>query len=150
MPTNEVNGKDASLSWDVFITPGIPVVTSTPAPNTKETFWHPISSTLIYGKRDAVLVDTFITIKQSDDLVKWVAASGKNLTTIYITHGHGDHWFGIGALLDRFANAKAVATPGTVRAMRAVARPDESLERLASWSITRSTRDCRRDRRKCN
>jgi glyoxylase-like metal-dependent hydrolase (beta-lactamase superfamily II) len=85
---------------DVFITPGIPVVTSTPAPNTKETFWHPISTTLIYGKRDAVLIDTFITIKQSNDLVKWVAASGKNLTTTYITHGHGDHWFGIGALLD--------------------------------------------------
>jgi glyoxylase-like metal-dependent hydrolase (beta-lactamase superfamily II) len=118
MPTNEANGKDTLLNWDVFITPGIPVVTSTPAPNTKETFWHPITSTLIYGKRDAVLVDTFITIEQSNDLVKWVAASGKNLTTIYITHGHGDHWFGIGALLDRFANAKAVATPGTVRAMQ--------------------------------
>ena len=42
----------------------------------------------------------------------------QDLTTIYITHGHGDHWFGIGALLDRFANAKAVATPGTVRAMQ--------------------------------
>ena len=95
MPTNEGNRKDASLSWDVFVTPGIPIVTSTPAPNTKETFWHPITSTLIYGKRDAVLVDTFITIEQSNDLVKWVAASGKNLTTIYITHGHGDHWFGI-------------------------------------------------------
>ena len=71
MPTNEANRKDASLSWDVFITPGIPVVTSTPAPNTKETFWHPMTSTLIYGKRDAVLVDTFITIEQSNDLVKY-------------------------------------------------------------------------------
>jgi glyoxylase-like metal-dependent hydrolase (beta-lactamase superfamily II) len=115
---SSTNGKDTSLNWDVFITPGIPIRTNTPAPNTKETFWHPLSSTLIYGKRDAVLVDTFITIQQSDDLVKWVAASGKNLTTIYITHGHGDHCLGIGALLDRFANAKAVATPGTLRVMR--------------------------------
>jgi glyoxylase-like metal-dependent hydrolase (beta-lactamase superfamily II) len=32
-------------------------------------------------------------------LVDWVAASGKNVTTIYATHGHGDHFFGIGALL---------------------------------------------------
>ncbi|MGB8938411.1 MAG: hypothetical protein WCC17_25240 [Candidatus Nitrosopolaris sp.] len=40
MPTNEANGKDTSLKWEVFTTPGIPVVTSTPAPNTKETFWN--------------------------------------------------------------------------------------------------------------
>ena len=51
-----------------------------------------IASTLIYGKQDAVLVDAFMTVKQADALVDWVAASGKNLTTIYITHGHGDHW----------------------------------------------------------
>src|ERR1700740_1299315 len=124
MQTNEVNGKDASLSWDVYITPGIPVVTSTPAPNTKETFWNPISSTLIYGNRDAVLVDTFIRIKHLGDLVKWVAASGKNLTTIYITHGHGDHWFGIGALLDRFANVKAVATADVLKVMRRQMSPE--------------------------
>src|SRR5215467_12260414 len=116
--SSSTNGKDILLNWDVFMTPGITIRTNTPAPNTKETFWHPLSSTLIYGKRDAVLVDTFLTVKQSDDLVKWVAASGKNLTSIYITHGHGDHCLGIGAVLHRFANAKAVATPGTVRVMR--------------------------------
>lgn len=115
MSASTTNAKDTSLNWKVFITPGILIRTNTPAPNTKETFWHPISSTLIYGKHDAVLVDTFLTVEQSNNLVNWVAASGKNLTTIYITHGHG---FGIGALLDRFPNAKAVATPGTVRVMR--------------------------------
>jgi glyoxylase-like metal-dependent hydrolase (beta-lactamase superfamily II) len=123
------NSKVTSLNWDVFIAPGIPIRTSTPAPNIKETFWHPISSTLIYGEHDAVLVDTFLTVGQSNDLVNWVAASGKNLTTIYITHGHGDHCLGIGALLDRFANAKAVATPGTVRVMR------EALsDRMTLWN----------------
>jgi hypothetical protein len=62
---SSTNGKDTSLNWDVFITPGIPVVTSTPAPNTKETFWNPTSSTLIYGKRDAVLVDVPTTWQQA-------------------------------------------------------------------------------------
>jgi glyoxylase-like metal-dependent hydrolase (beta-lactamase superfamily II) len=38
-------------------------------------------------------------------LVEWAAASGRNLTTIYITHGHGDHFFGTGALLNHFPNA---------------------------------------------
>ena len=81
-------------------------------------YFQAMASTLIYGKRDAVLVDAFMTIKQADDLVDWISASGKNLTTIYITHGHGDHWFGIGTLLERFPNAKAVATPDVVKVMR--------------------------------
>ena len=84
----------------------------------KQAMFQAIASTLIYGKRDAVLVDAYMTVKQADALVDWVAASGKNLTTIYITHGHGDHWFGIGALLERFPNARAVATPNVVKVMR--------------------------------
>jgi glyoxylase-like metal-dependent hydrolase (beta-lactamase superfamily II) len=106
----EVGTRDIPLNWDVFVTPGIPTVTSDLPPGTKQQTWSPISSTLIYGKRDAVLVDAFITVEQADALVDWVEASGKNLTTIYVTHGHGDHFFGIGALLDRFPNARAVAT----------------------------------------
>ncbi|MGC2432102.1 MAG: MBL fold metallo-hydrolase [Nitrososphaeraceae archaeon] len=91
-----------------------------------------IASTLIYGKRDAVLVDAFMTVKQADALVDWVAASGKNLTTIYITHGHGDHWFGMGALLERFPNARAVATPNVVKVMLQHASP-ELLEKV--WKV---------------
>jgi len=62
-----------------------------------------ISSTLISASETTVLVDTFITVEQADILARiQVAASSKNLTTIYVTHGHGDNFFGIGALLDRF------------------------------------------------
>jgi glyoxylase-like metal-dependent hydrolase (beta-lactamase superfamily II) len=39
-----------------------------------------------------VLVDALLTVEQAQALVEWVAASGKNLTTIYVTHGHGDHF----------------------------------------------------------
>jgi glyoxylase-like metal-dependent hydrolase (beta-lactamase superfamily II) len=86
--------------------------------------WVPTSATLIYGKRDAVLVDAFLTVEQANALVEWVAATGKNLTTIYVTHGHGDHFFGIGAVLDRFPNARAVATPDVVKVMRKQASPE--------------------------
>jgi glyoxylase-like metal-dependent hydrolase (beta-lactamase superfamily II) len=47
-----------------------------------------------------------------------------NLTTIYVTHGQGDHFFGIGALLDRFPNARPVATPDVVKLMRQQASPE--------------------------
>jgi glyoxylase-like metal-dependent hydrolase (beta-lactamase superfamily II) len=84
----------------------------------------PTSATLVFGQRDAVLVDTFLTVEQAAAQVEWVAASGKNLTTIYVTHGHGDHFFGIGALLDRFPNAKAVATPDVLKVMRRQMSPE--------------------------
>ena len=83
----EVATGESTLNWDVLVTPGIPTIASDRTPRTKQLMWSPISSTLISGKRDAVLVDTFITVEQADILVNWVAASGKNLTTIYVTHG---------------------------------------------------------------
>jgi len=61
-----------------------------------------------------VLVDAYMTTKQANTLADWVASKGKHLTTIYITHGHGDHWFGVGTILERFPNARVVATPNTV------------------------------------
>jgi len=117
------------LKWDVFMTPGIPIVTSDMPPGVKEVYFQAMASTLIHGLQDAVLVDAFMTVKQANELADWVAASGKNLTTIYITHGHGDHWFGIGTLLDRFPNAIVVATPDVVKVMRQHASP-EILEKV--------------------
>jgi glyoxylase-like metal-dependent hydrolase (beta-lactamase superfamily II) len=55
--------------------------------------WVANSAILTYGKRDAVLVDTFLTIDHGVQLADEIAATGKNLTYIYITHGHGDHFF---------------------------------------------------------
>ena len=105
------------------MTPGIPTVASDLAPGTKQLMWSPISSTLVYGKRDAVLVDAFITVEQARALVDWVVASGKNLTTIYATHGHGDHFFGASTVLERFPRARLVATPDVVKVMRQQASP---------------------------
>lgn len=111
------------LNWEVFMTPGIPIVTADRPQGVDKTYVQAMAATLIYGEKDAVLVDAYMTVKQANTLADWVAAKDKNLTTIYITHGHGDHWFGVGTLLERFPNAKVVATPDTVKVMRQNASP---------------------------
>jgi len=113
---------DAGLSWDVF-TIRRPGLTRDLPPGKEELMWVANSSTLIRGERDAVLVDTFLTIEQSQTLLSWVVASGKNLTAIYVTHGHGDHFFGLAPLLERFPLAKALAIPEVVRAMETQISP---------------------------
>src|SRR5271155_1355722 len=113
-----------SLRWDVFLAPSIPAITSDLPPGEKQRPWPPISSTLISGERDAVLVATPITVEQARALANWVAASGKNLTTIYATHGHGDHFFGASTVLERFPGARFVARPEVVEIMRQQASPE--------------------------
>ncbi len=119
----DIETRDIELHWDVFVTPGIPTVTSDLPPGTKQRMFSPTSSTLIYGKRDAVLVDAFLTVEQAGALVDWVEAHGKNVTTIYATHGHGDHFFGANTVLERFPGTRFVATPDVVKTMRQQASP---------------------------
>src|ERR1700726_77136 len=113
----------ASLKWDVLVTKRQGLSRDLP-PGKEKWMWVPTSATLIYGERDAVLGDAFLTVEQAHAAAEWVAASGKNLTTIYITHGHGDHFFGIGPLLDRFPQARAVTMPDVVKVMRQQASPE--------------------------
>jgi len=116
--------QSASLSWDVHVAPLEPMPGGDLAPGEKQRSWSPISATLISGERDAVLVDALLTVGQANDLAEWIAAHGKNLTAVYITHGHGDHWFGLGAVLDRFPNARAFALPAVIEQMRAGSTPE--------------------------
>jgi glyoxylase-like metal-dependent hydrolase (beta-lactamase superfamily II) len=111
------------LRWDVFVAKRQGLTRDVPA-GKEQWMWVAGSATLIYGARDAVLVDTLLTVDQAHALVGWVAASGKNLTTIYVTHGHGDHFFGIASLLERFPNARAIAMPNVVKVMRRQASPE--------------------------
>src|ERR1700724_450551 len=109
------------LQWDVFVSAGPPGVNADFGPGVTEPRWSPTSSTLISGERDAVLVDTFITMDQNRELAEWVTASGKNVTTIYATHGHGDHFFGVNTIRQRFPRARFVTVPDVIVIMRAQA-----------------------------
>jgi len=85
--------------------------------------WVANSSTLIWGDEDAVLVDTFTTVDQNARLIEWVRSHGKNLTAVYLTHGHGDHAFGIGQLRAAFPEARMLATAGTLDELHLQAEP---------------------------
>lgn len=76
--------------------------------------WSPLSSTLIYGERDAIFVDAPHTTQAACEVADWVAASGKNMVAMYATHGHGDHWFGFAEIAKRFPDAAIWGTEGTV------------------------------------
>jgi glyoxylase-like metal-dependent hydrolase (beta-lactamase superfamily II) len=80
--------------------------------------WVSNTATLIYGERDAILVDTFTTIEQNEQLIAWVRSFDRTLTFVYVTHGHGDHCFGVKQLQEEFPGVGAVATAGTVEACR--------------------------------
>jgi len=105
-----------SISYDVFVADPIAQAVTELVPNGDRRMFSPLSVTLIEGERDAVLVDPPLTREQAADVAAWVKASGKNLTHIFATHGHGDHWFTAGLLADTFG-AQVVASAGTIAQM---------------------------------
>ncbi|MDX5562710.1 MBL fold metallo-hydrolase [Streptomyces sp. ID05-04B] len=106
------------LTYDVYVCDGVPRARPERLPDGGVIVSSPLASTLIIGEREAVLVDPPFTREQTEQVGDWVERSGKRLTHIYATHGHGDHWFGTGELLKRFPDAIPYATEGTIGIMR--------------------------------
>jgi glyoxylase-like metal-dependent hydrolase (beta-lactamase superfamily II) len=76
--------------------------------------WSPCASTLVTGETEAVLTDTGQIKSEISELGDMIEQTGKRLTTIYITHGHLDHFLGTGQLMKRFPGARPVATAAVV------------------------------------
>ncbi len=73
--------------------------------------WAPSSSTLISGPTEGILIDALLTFDNADQIAEMAKRSGKNITGVYITHGHGDHWLGLARLLEHFPDARGFAAP---------------------------------------
>src|SRR5271156_3103828 len=95
------------LGVNVFTAPGKTVGGERPRPFGPPLGWDPITSTLIYGDYEAVLVAPLTTVFEAEALAAWVALHHRNLTPIYITPGPFDHFFGLSVLLAHFPDAKA-------------------------------------------
>ncbi|MGK5080596.1 MBL fold metallo-hydrolase [Janthinobacterium sp. HLX7-2] len=86
--------------------------------NPGEAAIFPVASVLVAGKHDAVLIDAQFSRAEAQKLVEKIRASGKKLTTVYISHSDPDFYFGLDVIKAAFPQAKIVATPATVAEIR--------------------------------
>ena len=107
-----------TLSYEVFVS-GLAPVQGGQLPDGGSPHWSPLAHALVYGPRNAVVVDPPITRAQAGALGDWIAAHERELAYISVTHWHGDHWFGTAELLRRFPRARVLASPATRERMRA-------------------------------
>jgi glyoxylase-like metal-dependent hydrolase (beta-lactamase superfamily II) len=80
----------------------------------EEATWAPSSSTLISGPTEGILIDALLTFENADQIAAWAKSFGKEITGVYITHGHSDHWLGLARLLEHFPEARGYAAPEVV------------------------------------
>ncbi|KAL6874453.1 beta-lactamase-like protein [Trichoderma longibrachiatum] len=87
---------------------------------TDPVIFNPTTFTLITTSNEAVLVDTPTVRSRAEAVADWIAEiiEGRKLSTIYITHGHGDHFFGADVIQERFPDAVIRATQGTYEHMQ--------------------------------
>ena len=88
--------EQSKLTLDVF--------TSTPR-------GYSVTSTLIYGDKELLLIDPQFLKSEANQVVEKIKATGRTLTTIYTTHAHPDHFLGVAAIKEAFPNARYVALP---------------------------------------
>jgi len=97
------------LSIDVFNCGYKPIPASPGWDGSTPATWPATTSTLIYSDRDAILVDALLTTNEGDRLAAWVHNTGRRPRAIFVTHGHADHFFGAGPVLDAFPDAELIA-----------------------------------------
>jgi glyoxylase-like metal-dependent hydrolase (beta-lactamase superfamily II) len=112
----------ADLRAEVFIGPFLPFERG------KGTF-AATTSTLVYGSSDAVLIDAQHIRTDVAALADMIERTGRRLTTIYVTHGHADHWYGAGELSAKFPGARVVATAPVLQYIN-----DEAEVQAEQWS----------------
>ncbi|NVD71214.1 MBL fold metallo-hydrolase [Duganella sp. BJB1802] len=82
--------------------------------NPGEAAIFPVASVIVSGAKDAVLIDAQFSRGEALKLVEQIRATGKHLTTVYVSHSDPDFYFGLDVIHAAFPEAKIVATPQTI------------------------------------
>ena len=83
---------------------------------------------LLSGAREAVLIDGGFTLPDGKALVEAIKASGKTLTTIYISQSDPDYYFSLGPIKAAFPAARVIAASATIAAIKSSVE-----KKLATW-----------------
>lgn len=94
--------------------PTVPSALTTQVFNPGEQAIFAVTSVLVEGQKDAILIDAQFSAAEARKLAERIKASGKRLTTIYISHGDPDFYFGLDTLQAAFPQAQILATPKTI------------------------------------
>jgi len=79
---------------------------------------YDVNSTMVMGEKDMIVIDPQFSLSEAHKLAAEILESKKTLTTIYSTHAHPDHMFGVVVLKQAFPDAKYVALPAVVAAAK--------------------------------
>ena len=112
-PAGSIHAAGSSLSWKHF-------------PAGQNGFFR--APVLISGAKEAVLIDGGFTLSDGRALVEAIKASGKTLTTVYISQSDPDYYFSLGPIKAAFPDAKVIAASATVDAIKASVE-----KKLAVW-----------------
>src|SRR5271155_2001320 len=131
----------AALTVDVYVVPMRPFAGAPGQGPGDDPMWSPMSSTLIAGAEQGILVDTLLTLGQVDALAEWVRGFGKRITGVYITHGHSDHWIGPARPPEHCPEARGTATPQVARRSPRPRPPTRSSRRATCCGRCPSARE---------
>jgi len=81
-----------------------------------------VASVMVSGKTDVVLIDAQFTLADAEKVANEIKVSGKKLTTIYISHGDPDYYFGLEVFKKYFPEITVFASPATVDHIKATAQ----------------------------
>lgn len=73
---------------------------------------------LLTGETEAILIDGGFTLSDGRAVAEAIKASGKRLTTIYVSCNDPDYYFGLRPIVEAFPAAKVIAKPVTVEAIK--------------------------------
>lgn len=74
----------------------------------------PVSSEIVSGDKESILVDAQFSVSDGQALVDLLNKRGKKLTTIYISNGDPDYYFGLEPIKKAFPNVKIIASQDVV------------------------------------
>jgi len=81
-----------------------------------------VASVIVSGKTDAILIDAQFTLADAEAVAKKIKDSGKKLTTIYVSHGDPDFYFGLEVFKKYFPDVTTYASPATIEHIKATAQ----------------------------